>query len=137
MSGAIDMNVEFDDKQLRQLKADMAPQQFIDALRAAAEDLLLIADRAAKEATPVVTGHARRSLAVSRQGSNATIVSRELYAYYPYFRWLDRGEDSRGRRMLVRPGGYGIRKAAGDAAVAAAPVVLDRCGREIAERWSS
>lgn len=124
---------EFDKAALAALAAKLQPAAYAEALSNAATDLMLIAERAAKEATPVVTGNARRSTV----SDNISETARLVVGRYPYARWLDSGTDSRGREMKTKPGGYQIKKAAMDAAVQAAPARLDKCGREIAERWSS
>ena len=125
------LTVEFDPGQLAALKKALDPKRYADFLDATGTDLAHIGEGAAKEATPVVTGHARRETT-----SDVKPPEKVVEAHYPYFNWLDAGVDSRGRQMKTRPGGYQIRARAMDAAVAAAPTVLDRAGREVAERWA-
>lgn len=105
--------------------------EYADILDRLTTDMIHVAEGAAKEVTPVVTGHARRSMQ-----SDVSAPDKVLEAHYPYYHWLDKGEDTRGRKMLSRPGGYGIGQAAKQAAEAAAPQLLDKAGREIAERWA-
>lgn len=101
------------------------PGRFLDALDEAASELALLAERTAKEATPQVTGNARRTTVSKVDGKDKAVLGR-----YPYLGWLDTGKDERGRKMQTRPGGYRIRSQTMDAARRAAPGVLDRVGRE-------
>lgn len=130
MSGGV--LFEFDRDQLAALFASLTPEQCAQALDNAATDLVHIAERAIKEATPQVTGNARRATVSDLDEHAKQVVGR-----YPYARWLDTGTDSRGRVMRTRPGGYQLKRAGMDAAKAQAPAVLDKCGREIAARWGS
>lgn len=123
--------IEIDPAQIAALAKALSPAQLKAALDVAAVDLAHVAEGAAKDVTPVVTGHARRSTMSDVRGASKTVD-----AHYPYFRWLDEGKDSRGRTMQTRPGGYRIRDAARSAAVAAAPAVLDKAAREILDRWN-
>lgn len=126
------VSFEFDQGQLDALFAKLSPEQTAVALDNAATDLAHLAERAIKEATPQVTGNARRATVSDVDGNVHQVVGR-----YPYVNWLDTGTDSRGRLMKTRPGGYQLRRAGMDAAKAQAPAVLDKCAREIAGRWGN
>lgn len=138
MSGDVmSVDIEFDAASLADLKRTVGPALYEKAVANLNKDAIHVADAAAKKATPGSgkgptgiprTGHARRS---TMSDANRGVVE----GRYPYVNWLDKGEDSRGRRMLSRPGGYQIRRQTREAVVAAIPALLDKCGREIAERW--
>lgn len=128
MSGP-SVSVEFDPSGMDRIRAVLRPADYVDLLDKAGTDLAHVGEGAAMEATPQVTGNARRNTAAT---PSRTVVGR-----YPYVGWLNDGKDSRGRTMKTRAGGYQMSKAAMAAAQAAAPAALDKAGREIAERWSS
>lgn len=124
--------VEFDPGQLADLKKALAPDDYLKVLDVAGTDLVHLAEGFAKELTPVVSGHARRETR-----SDAKPRDKVVEAHYPYFHWLDVGEDSRGRKMKVRDGGYRISEGTKQRAEADAERVLDHAGREILERWAA
>lgn len=125
------MTVEFDPASLADLGRRAKAAATADVLTTAAIDLARVGEAAAQEATPQVTGNARRSTVSVVDRQPTLVVGR-----YPYLRWLDTGTDGRGRKMRTRDGGYRIKARAMAAAKAAAPGVLDKCGREVAARWS-
>lgn len=119
---------EIDPKEIAGLQKALDAGHGREMLDNARTDILHVAEGAAKDATPYVTGHARRS---------TVTAAHKVVGRYPYLDWLDKGEDTRGRKMQTRPGGYRIRAAARSAAEAAAPAALDKAGREIADRFAS
>lgn len=128
---AVGVEIEIDPFKLAELKHLVGSDKLYDkALGNALKDAMIIGDAAAKRATPVVTGHARRStVADTRRGV--------LEGRYPYLDWLDEGKTLSGRTMKNPKGGYKIRTFTREAVEAALPGLLDRAGREIAVRWSS
>lgn len=127
---AVAVEVSFDPGQVAALERKLGPALFEKAIDQALLDASLVGDAAAKEATPVVTGHARRSTV-------ADVKLHEVQARYPYFNWLNDGKDSRGRVMLSRPSGYQIAAQTRTKVEAELPKILDRAGREIVARWAS
>ena len=103
MSGGI--TVEFDTAALEKALAGLSQDALREALAVAAGDLAMIGEARAKAVTPQVTGNARRSTVSDVTGQDKAVRGR-----YPYLNWLDTGEDSRGRKMRTRPGGYQIRR---------------------------
>lgn len=127
----ISVAAEFDAMQLAEVKYRVGTDAlYKTALKNLQKDAILVGDAAAKRATPVVQGHARRSTA-------ADMSRMEVVGRYPYLDWLDIGKDSRGREIRNPRGGYKIREFAVDAVKDAIPALLDRAGREIAGRWSA
>lgn len=126
----IDVEVTIDRGELARLYAKLGPDLYEKAIDRALVDATLLAEGVAKDATPVRTGHARRSTVSDTK-------RHEVHARYPYFNWLDQGRDSRGREIRSPRGGYQIRAAARDRVEAAAGQILDRAGREVAQRWAS
>lgn len=122
---------EFDPKQLADLDRKLDPRLYHEVLDIAGTDAAHVGEAAASDATPVVTGNARRSTVSDVRKADKVVEGR-----YPYFDWLDKGRDRRGREMRSRPDGYQIRRRAREQVAAAAPELLDRAGREIAERFS-
>lgn len=131
----------YDQAEFAKLAKVLDPAVIDEWLDAACTDLAHKAQEVAMGATPGEgvgptgiqrTGNARRSTL-----SDTRAIEKYVEAHYAYYRWLDQGEDSRGRVMLSRPGGYQIGEAAQAAAETAADKVLDKVGREIAARWAS
>lgn len=130
MSKDMDVRFEFDPKSMGSLFVALHPDLHLKAMQRVAALAILVGDRAAKKATPVETGHARRSTVADTR----RLV---LEGRYPYLDWLDTGEDSRGRVMSGwRRGGYQIRKHTQDQVNAELPNLIDRAGREIQKRWA-
>jgi len=127
---AVSVDVTIDRDAMARLARKLGPALYEKAIEQALVDATLLAEGVAKDATPVRTGHARRSTV-------SEVKLHEVHARYPYFNFLDQGRDSRGREIRSPKGGYQIRAAARARVEAAAGQILDRAGREIAARWAS
>lgn len=125
----VNVELEFDRAQLAALKRTVGPALYEKAVDKVLVDATHLGEGAAKEETPVRTGHARRS-------SVSDAKAHEVRARYPYFEWLDTGEDRAGRKMASRPGGYQISRQTRAKVEANLPKLVDRVGREIAQRWA-
>lgn len=128
---AVGIDVEFDQWQLAELKYLAGSDKlYAKALSNLQRDATLVGDAAAKRATPVDTGHARRQTAADTRRM-------EVVGRYPYLDWLDTGKDDSGREIRNPRGGYQIRSFAREAVEDAMPALFDKAGREIADRWSA
>ena len=127
-----DVKVEFDQSQLERLEEVLLGGPLWDRALERINALALIkGDAAAKKQTPVRSGHARRSTVADVR--NGTLEGR-----YSYLDWLDTGQDdTRGRQMKNPRGGYQIRRKTKAAVEAELPELIDRAGREIAEKWAA
>lgn len=137
MSDAMNVDISFDPGQLAALERKLGPALYEKAVANLLIDATNVAVAVAIEKTPGSgvgptgiqrTGHARRS-------TTADQSAHEVYGRYPYFNWLDKGTDSRGRVMLSRPDGYQITRQTRERVGAALPKLIDKCGREVADRW--
>lgn len=138
--GAISIESEVDPKSFADLKRTLGPVLYEKAVKNLWIDATHVAEAVAKDVTPAPpapanatwkrTGHARRA-------TQADTSAHAVMARYPYFNWLDKGKDSRGREMKVKPGGYQITRQARERTLAALPKLMDKCGREIVARWQA
>lgn len=129
MSGA-GFTAEFDPGALDRVLRFLTPDRYDDALDMAATDLAHHGEAVAKGVTPQVTGHARRSTGSDVEERGVKRVK----GSYPYLDWLDTGEDSRGRRMQTRPGGYQIRRTTRDEVVRKAGAAVEAAIKEVLGR---
>lgn len=129
MSDAVGVEISFEPGQLAELERKVGPALYEKAVANLLIDATHVATAAAIEVTPRVTGHAQRS-------TTAEVAAHEVRARYPYFNWLDKGKTESGRVMLSRPDGYQITRQTREKVLAALPKLVDKCGREVAERWA-
>jgi len=129
VTAPINLEFEFDSAELAKAREMMGPKLFEKAMADVRKSAILAGDAAAKRATPYDLGHAKRSTVADL--SRMTVEGR-----YPYLDWLDTGEDGTGRRIRDPRGGYRIREFTRDVVNDALPVLMDKAGRKIAERWA-
>lgn len=135
---SVKITVTFDRAQLARLQSKLDPKVYRELIRDALIDAAHIAEGEIKDRTPVVSGNLRRSFqpdyrAAGRfPNAEARIESRAVYAG-----WVETGEDSRGRKMRTRPGGYRMVQEGALATADKLGEVLDSAARKIEERWAA